>query len=71
MCTTCNYKTFEKVTIEVNGRTVEKLERGMGYGSLVMRCDINGKNYTLGVRGEPKSEVRMYRCPTCGHAFLD
>lgn len=71
MCSTCNHKTFEKVRIDVSGRTVEKLERVMGYGSLVMRCDLNGKNYTLAVKGEPKSDVRMYRCPTCGHAFLD
>lgn len=71
MCSTCNYKNFEKITIETNGRTTERLERSMGYGNLVMRCDLDGKNYTLGVKGEPKSEVRMYHCPTCGHLFLD
>lgn len=71
MCSTCNWKGFEKVTIEMNGRSVEKLERGMGYGSLVMRCDPGGKNYTLAVRGEPNSAVRMYRCPTCGKMYLD
>ena len=55
----------------MNGRSVEKLERGMGYGSLVMRCDTGGKNYTLAVKGEPNSAVRMYRCSTCGKMYLD
>ena len=71
MCSTCNYKNFDRVVVEQSGRMVEKLERGMGYGSLVMRCDLNGKNYTLAVKNEPKSDVRMYRCPTCGHEFFD
>lgn len=71
MCSTCNYKNFEKISIEANGRTMEKLEHSLGYGSLVMRCDIDGKNYTLAVKGEPKSDVRMYRCFTCGHEFFD
>lgn len=71
MCTTCDYKTFERISIETNGRPVEKLERGMGYGSLVMRCDLDGTNRVLAVKGEPKSDVRIYRCPTCGHLFLD
>ena len=70
MCNTCNYTKYEKVSLESNGRTIEKLERGMGYGSLVMRCDPNGENYTLAVRNEPKSEVRIYRCPTCGHQLF-
>ena len=71
MCSTCNYKNFDHVVIEQGGRMVEKLERGLGYGSLVIRCDLNGKNYTLAVKNESKSDVRMYRCPTCGHVFLD
>lgn len=71
MCSTCNYKNFEKVSIEVNGKTVERLEKGLGYGSLVMRCNTEGRNYYLAVKGEPKSEIRMYRCPTCGHMYLD
>lgn len=71
MCSTCNYKNFEKVSLEVNGRAVEKLENSLGYGSLVIRCDPGGMNYTLAVKGEPKSDFRLYRCPTCGHAFLD
>ena len=71
MCSTCNYKNFEWVLIETNGRFVGKYERSMGYGSLVMRCDIGGNNYTLGVKNEPKNEVRIYRCPTCGHLLLD
>ena len=73
MCSGCNPRSgsFEKVKIEVSGRTVEKYERSMGYGNLVMRCDLDGKNYTLAVKGEPKSDVRMYHCPTCGKAYLD
>ena len=71
MCSTCNYKNFEKVSIELNGRSVEKLENSLGYGSLVMRCDPNGKNYTLSVKDEPKSDFRIYRCPTCGHELFE
>ena len=71
MCSTCNPKNFEKVSIEANGRVTEKLEQSLGYGNLVIRCDTNGKNYLLAVKGESKSEFRMYRCPTCGQEFLD
>jgi hypothetical protein len=71
MCTTCDHKNFDKVSIENNGRVIEKLERSMGYGSLVMRCDLDGTNRVLAVKGEPKSDVRIYRCPTCGQLFLD
>ena len=58
MCSTCNYKNFE----EVNG----KLEQSLGMGSLLIRCDLDGKNYKLAVRDEQKSEFTLYRCPTCG-----
>ena len=58
MCSICNYKNFE----EVNG----KLEQSLGMGSLLIRCDSNGKNYKLAVKDEPKSEFTLYRCPTCG-----
>lgn len=58
MCSTCNYKGFE----EVNG----KLEQLLGNGSLLIRCDIDGKNYKLAVKNEQKSEFILYRCPTCG-----
>ena len=71
MCSTCNYKTFEKVSIEVNGKTVERLEKSLGYGSLVVRCNPAGRNYYLAVKDEPQSEIRMCRCPTCGHMYLD
>lgn len=71
MCSTCDYTKFEKVVTENNGRTIEKLENSLGYGSLIIRCDTNGKNYFLAVKGEPKSEFRMYRCPTCGHEYFD
>ena len=58
MCTTCNYKNFE----EVNG----KLEQALGMGNLLIRCDVNGKNYKLTVKDEPRSEYVIYKCPTCG-----
>jgi hypothetical protein len=58
MCTTCNYKNYE----EVNG----KLEQSLGMGNLLIRCDVNGKNYKLAVKDEPKSEYVIYKCPTCG-----
>ena len=58
MCSTCNYKNFENT----NG----KLEQSLGMGSLVIRCDMSGKNYKLAVKDEPKSEFVLYRCPTCG-----
>lgn len=58
MCCTCDYKKFENKE--------GKLEQGLGMGSLVIRCDMNGQNYKLAVNGEPKSEFVIYRCPTCG-----
>lgn len=59
MCSTCDYKNFE----EVNGN----LEQSLGVGSLLIKCDLDGKNYKLAVKDEPKSEFTLYRCPTCGH----
>lgn len=59
MCSTCNYKTYE-----INNG---KLEKNLGMGSLIIRCDQNGKNYKLAVNNEPKSEFVLYRCPTCGN----
>lgn len=59
MCSTCNYETYENI----NG----KLEKNLGMGSLIIRCDQNGKNYKLAVNNEPKSEFVLYRCPTCGN----
>lgn len=58
MCSVCNYKNFK----EENGN----LERSLGMGSLLIRCDLNGKNYKLAVKDEPKSEYVLYNCPTCG-----
>lgn len=71
MCSTCDYRHFSKIAIETNGRFTEKLEQGLGYGNLAIRCDVGGKNYVLAVTGEPKSEFRIYRCPTCGHTLFD
>ena len=66
MCSVCDYRTFDKVTVEGS----EKLEQPLGFGSLVMRCDLNGQNYTMAVKNEPKSDYRIYRCPTCGHQLF-
>ena len=62
MCSTCNYKSFENMD--------GKLEHSLGTGSLVIRCDMNGKNYKLAVKNEPKSEYALYRCPTCGRKLF-
>lgn len=66
MCSTCNYKTYEKVTIQSGDKSEEKLQQSLGMGSLMIRCDTNGTNYCLLVKDEPKSEFRLYSCPTCG-----
>lgn len=58
MCSTCNYKMYEKID--------GKLQKILGIGSLLIRCEDNGKNYKLAVKGEPKSEFWLYNCPTCG-----
>ena len=70
MCSTCNHKNFEKVSLIVNNRTVDRLEQSLGYGSLVIRCNTDGRNYYLAVKDEPKSEFKLYGCPTC-RRFLD
>ncbi len=63
MCSTCNYKNYE----EVNG----KLEQKLGIAEkLIIRCDLNGKNYKMAVDGEPRSEFILYRCPTCGQKLF-
>lgn len=57
-------------SVQMDGNEIKnkngKLEQGLGMGSLVIRCDMNGQNYKLAVNGEPKSEFVIYRCPTCG-----
>lgn len=58
MCSTCNYKTYEKI----DGRLQQKL----GMGRLLICCDNNGRNYRLAVKDEQKSDFNLYRCPTCG-----
>lgn len=42
----------------------------VGLGNLLIRCDINGKNYRLAVKDEPKSEFVLYHCPTCGRKLF-
>ena len=58
MCTTCNYKNY------INNN--KKLEQQLGTGSLLIRCDEDGKNFKLAVKDEDRSEFVLYRCPTCG-----
>lgn len=58
MCSTCNYKDYE----EVGG----KLEQSLGNGSLLIRCDLDGRNYKLAIKDERNSEFVLYKCPTCG-----
>lgn len=66
MCSTCNPKNFEKVVVN----ETEKLEQSLGFGSLVIRCDVKAKDYSMAVKTEPKSEYRIYRCPTCGRQLF-
>lgn len=66
MCSTCDFKRFESVSIEVNGRSVERLENELGYGGIVLRCTPEGRTYYLAIKDKPKSEFKCYRCPTCG-----
>lgn len=65
MCSTCNPSYFKKIALDVNGRTVERLEQSLGYGSLAIRCDTNGRNWYLTVTNESKSQFKLYGCPTC------
>ena len=62
MCSTCNYKNFENID--------RKLEQNLGMGNLLIRCDMNGKNYRLAVKDEHKSEFVLYHCPTCGRKLF-
>lgn len=57
MCSICDYTKYTPV----NGR----LEKPLGTGSLVIRCDEDGKNYKLGTNTE-KDEFVVNKCPTCG-----
>ena len=69
MCSTCNHTTYNRITeppVKPNDKPKEYLEQELGFGSLVIRCDVDGKNYRLAVKGEHNSEFKMYRCPTCG-----
>ena len=61
MCNTCNHTTYEKV----GEKPDEKLEKELGFGSLLIRCDLDGKNYRLAIKNERNSEFKLYACPTC------
>lgn len=63
MCSTCNYKEFSKNEADPNNTY---LEQSLGFGSLIIRCDLKGKNYKIAVKDDPKSGFTIYRCPTCG-----
>lgn len=47
-----------------------KLQQNLGMGSLVIRCNLDGKDYKLAVNNEPKSEFALYCCPTCGRKLF-
>ena len=69
MCSTCDHTTFTRVvetSEKANDKPKEWLEQSLGFGSLLIRCDVDGKNYRLAVNGERNSEFKLYRCPTCG-----
>ena len=72
MCSTCNHTTFNKI-IESPEKPTDKpkeyLEQSLGFGSLLIRCDTNGKNYRLAVKDERNSEFKLYSCPTCRKAL--
>ena len=63
MCSTCNYKTYDRN--ETNPKDIY-LEQSLGMGSLMIRCDTKGKNYKLMIKDDAKSGFTIYRCPTCG-----
>ena len=62
MCSTCNYNNFE--TVMVNGTA--KLEGRIGVGKMVIRCDVTGRNWELGVKDDDRDRFTLYSCPTCG-----
>ena len=62
MCSTCDFTKYEIVGENENQHREAKL----GLGSLIIRSDMKGENFSLAVAGENKSEYRIYRCPTCG-----
>lgn len=61
MCSTCNHTTYDKIGEKPN----ERLEQSLGFGSLLIRCDLDGKNYRLAVKDQWNSEFKLYACPTC------
>lgn len=66
MYSTCNYKNFE--TVMVNGNT--KLQNNLGVGKMVIRCDITGRNWELGVKDDDRDKYILYWCPTCGRRLF-
>ena len=65
MCSTCNFKNFEKVTVS----GTDKLQNNLGTGKMVLRCDMSGHNWKLGVTDNDRDEFVTYSCPTCGKAL--
>ena len=63
MCSTCNHKTYTKNVTDLNNTY---LEQNLGMGDLIIRCDVNRKNYKLAIKNDAKSGYTIYRCPTCG-----
>lgn len=63
-CRVCNHNGY---TPTADG---ERLEKSLGMGSLIIHCDVKGKNFKLGVKGDERSNFVIYKCPTCGR-FLE
>lgn len=71
MCSTCNYKKYEKVITQKGNRTEEKLQTTIGVkDEFVIQCDLNGGNYSIAIAENPNNYVRMYRCLTCGRMLF-
>lgn len=66
MCSTCDYKKYDMVT--VNGTC--KLQTSLGTGKLVLRCDTNGRNWKIGITDNQRDEFTTYSCPTCGRRLV-
>lgn len=70
MCSTCDYRKYEKVSVQTRNKVEEKLEHSIGMGNLVIQCDLKGKDYSILDKTNLNSGFRIYRCPTCGHTLF-
>lgn len=66
MCSTCDYKKYDMVTV----KGTCKLQTSLGTGKLALRCDINGRNWKICVTNNWRDEFTTYYCPTCGRRLV-